>query len=213
MKTRLIQSLYPRVMDGLPVLGTPEAVVERHTRAGRVRLGTMTTHYTVLAGATGFVTGLPGFLMMPITLPADVVGNLSIQLHMAAAYAVVGGYDPRHPAVQAECMQCVQTQIADDGVNDETEEVVKRAGSKLGERLVRFAFQRAGRSAAKLAGKRLGFGRLPVLGGLIGGGSDIVMTRHIAECARLTFLDGKPALPLEAEALADVEAQTEEARA
>ena len=189
MKASMLKRLYPRVMNGLPVLGTPAELVMRHTdELGAVDVDAMVRHYTVMSGVTGFVTGLPGFLLLPVALPADIVGNAAIQLHMTAAIALAGGFDPRESEIQEACMACLLEHIADPGRNEEGEELAKRSGVKVGERVVRFAASRALKHTAQRAGRRIGLGRLPVLGGLLGASTDATLTREVSRCARIRFL-------------------------
>ena len=185
IRDRIVTTLYPRLLEGAPMLGTPAQMLTRHRRQdGSLKLQTMINHYSVLSGSTGFVTGLPGFLMLPVTWPADLVGNLSIQLHLTMTIALAGGHDPAAPEVREQVVDCVFSRIDGEGSNSGEEEVARRTASKLGEWALRFSIKRA----AKAANSRLGFRRIPVIGGVIAGGSDFVMTRHIASCARSRFL-------------------------
>ncbi|NOG73719.1 EcsC family protein [Roseicella sp. DB1501] len=51
-------------------------------------------------GATGFATGLPGLIAMPVTLPADMTSLWYVQLRMVAAIASLYGHDPRDEVVR-----------------------------------------------------------------------------------------------------------------
>ncbi len=52
------------------------------------------------AGTSGFVTGLGGLLLMPVTLPANVTSVLYIQIRMIAAIAHIAGYDLKDDKVK-----------------------------------------------------------------------------------------------------------------
>ena len=185
IRDRIVNTLYPRLLDGAPVLGTPQKMLARHRRDdGSLKLKTMINHYSVLSGSTGFVTGLPGFLMLPVTWPADLVGNLSIQLHMVMTMALAADQDLADPAVRDEVIDCVLSRIDGEGKNTGEEEIGRRTAAKMGEWGVRFALKRA----AAVANNRMGFRRIPVIGGVLAGGTDFVITRHIADCAREKFL-------------------------
>ena len=194
MRRDLFGRLYDRVNAGLPVLGTPAEMAERLLEE------TGTTHgaadaaaslATVLGGATGFLFGLPGFLLTPITLPANIAGAAGIQLHMAATIAAIAGRDPADPATRDACLNCLEKKVGRKGVNEPEEEVAVRAGIKVLERLVRFAGESAVRGASwatrRILLRQVGR-RIPGVGGIIGAGSDGLMTRHVARCARETFL-------------------------
>lgn len=186
--------VYDRVIAGLPVLGTPQELAARlleETGTRENAADAAISLATVLGGGTGFVFGLPGFLLTPITLPANLVGAAGIQLHMAATLAALAGRDPNDPVVRDACLACLEKKIARPGRNEPGEEVAVRTGIKLLERLFRLAGEQAARGAGWAARKvflRQVGRRIPGLGGIIGASSDGLMTRHVGRCARSRFL-------------------------
>ena len=198
MREDIFNRLYDRVVDGLPILGTPRELADRlleETGSPENAADAAISLATVLGGATGFLVGLPGFLLTPITLPANVVGAAGIQLHMAATLAALSGQDPADPTIRAACVACLQQRVVRPGRNEPEEEVAVRAGIKVLERLLRLAGEQAARGVGwatrKLVLRRLAR-RIPGLGGLIGAGSDGLMTRHVGRCARNRFLGRGP---------------------
>lgn len=191
----LFGGLYDRVGRGLPLLGTPDELARRlleETGTPQNAADAAISLATVLGGATGFLFGLPGFLLTPITLPANVVGAAGVQLHMAATIAALAGHDPADPAIRAACLGCLEKKVGRKGRNEPEEEAAVRAGIKILERLIRLAGERAaqgaGWAARKLFLRQLGR-RIPGIGGIIGASSDGLMTRHVGRCARARFLD------------------------
>lgn len=195
MKAKMLEVLYNKTVKGLPLLGTPEEVAQRFSKHpeqpdgdGLVRL------YTGLSGATGFVFGIPGFLLMPITLPGNIVGVAALQLHMATAMAALGGHDIHTEATRARCIGCLLEKINEPRKNSEEEEVLSRTGTKLAERALRFMAEQAAKGAVKMARsvamRKVGANRLPLVGGVIGGSSDAYVTAHIGRCAQVAFLKG-----------------------
>jgi hypothetical protein len=204
MREDIFRRLYDRVNRGLPILGTPRELADRlleETGTPRNAADAAISLATVLGGATGFMFGLPGFLLTPITLPANVVGAAGIQLHMAATVAALAGHDPDSGEVRAACLACLEQKVGREGRNEPEEEVAVRAGIKVLERLLRLAGEGAARGAGWAARRvflrRLGR-RIPGLGGLIGAGSDGLMTRHVGRCARSRFLGAEPGQPVPA---------------
>lgn len=196
MREDVFRRLYDRVGRGLPLLGTPEELAERlleETGTRENAADAAISLATVLSGGTGFLFGLPGFLLTPITLPANVVGAAGIQLHMAATIAALAGHDPADPATRAACLACLEKKVGRKGRNEPEEEVAVRAGIKVLERLVRLAGEQAARGAGWAARRiflrRIGR-RIPGLGGVIGASSDGLMARHVGSCARSRFLTG-----------------------
>jgi hypothetical protein len=195
MKATLLKPLYTKAVKGLPLLGTP-ADVARRFREEHAPLETasdrLVTHYARLGGSVGFVGGLPGFLLMPVTLPANIAGVALLQLHMTAALAVMGGHDVHHPATRDRCIGCLLEKLDESGENSEEEEVASRTGIKLVERGVRLlaaqAAKAAGRAARNVLLRRVGGRWLPLVGGALGAGTDMYMTRHVGQCAKASFL-------------------------
>jgi hypothetical protein len=189
----IFRRLYDRVDAGLPLLGTPAELADRlleETGSREAAADAAVSLATVLGGATGFLFGLPGFLLTPLTLPANVVGAAGIQLHMAATLAALAGHDTGDPATRDACVACLEKKVGREGTNEPDQEVAVRTGIKVLERLVRLAGEGAARGAGWAARRvflrRLGR-RIPGVGGLIGAGSDGLMTRHVGACARERF--------------------------
>lgn len=194
MRGDLFGRLYDRVVKGLPILGTPRELADRlleETGTPSNAADAAISLATVLGGGTGFVFGLPGFLLTPITLPANVVGAASVQLHLAATIAALAGHDPADPTTRAACVACLEKKVGRAGQNEPEKEVAVRTGIKVAERLIRLTGEQAARGAGWAARKvflrRLGR-RIPGLGGIIGASSDGLMTRHVGRCARSRFL-------------------------
>lgn len=196
MTSFLLNQLYPKAIEGLPLLGTPEKHAASYLRRGatRERANLMVAPHIALAGVTGFVTGLGGWLTMPVTVPADLAGVALLQLHMAASCAVLQGKDPNDPDVKQEIVSCL---LKDDSgeVNTEKEETVSRVTVKLAERGVRSIAKATFVWGASAAGRRIG-GRIargvPFLGGAIGAVSDSYNTRVVAKHTLDTFFPNEP---------------------
>lgn len=192
MKTFLLNQLYPRAVDGLPFLGTPEATAAPWRMRGgarRARAEKMIRRHVALAGTTGFVTGLGGWLTMPVTVPADLAGVALVQLHLAASCAVLAGRDLHAKATRDTIIECLLK--TDQGENTEPEEATNRVGVKVAERGLRFFVGRAVSWTAKKAGERIlarRFARgVPLVGGAIGAASDTYLTRVVARHALDAF--------------------------
>ncbi|MGI9174953.1 MAG: hypothetical protein ACR2GR_06510 [Rhodothermales bacterium] len=198
MRSTLLKPLYNKAVKGLPGLGTPAAAAQRALRkAGSPEAAAdhLVPRYTSLCGATGFVSGLPGFLLLPVTLPANLAGVALLQLHMNATFAVLAGEDPHDSDVRDRAIACLLDKFDESGQNTEDEEVATRTSVKLAERAVRFATEQATRFAVKAARgvalSKVGARRLPLVGGFLSAGSDAYATTRIAQCARQTFLSSE----------------------
>ncbi|WP_216904832.1 EcsC family protein [Synechococcus sp. CCY 9618] len=162
-------------------------------------------------GGTGFLTGLGGFALLPVQLPAAVTATWVIQTRLVAAIAALHGFDLEHEAVR--------TQILLTLIGEEAGEVLKQIGVKASQQFAQAQLRRlpAGVLAAinRAVGFRLvsrfgegGLVRLhrvvPVLGGLVGGGVDYVMTRRLGAFAARELGRRVPASWTEADVI-DVE--------
>ena len=146
------------------------------------------------AASSGFLAGLPGLPAMPVTLPVNLTSVLFIQIRMIAAIAYLGGYDLKDDRVKTLCFAC----LCGNGAR----ELLRNVGIEIGKKMAISALKRfPGRvfiEINKAVGFRLltKFGErgvinvgkaIPGLGGVIGGGVDLVWTNAIGNQARDTF--------------------------
>lgn len=198
MKSLILSPLYDTALEGLPLLGTPQETAARHAaRPGslRDRAAEMADVHVLLSASTGFVCGLGGFLTLPVTLPANVAGVALLQLHLCAATAALAAQDPLDPEVKARSLACL-TDGDVEHARDEAQEVLDRSIVKIAERGLRLLAEVAV-GTAEIAGRlgvhhalrqRLPRRALPLIGGFIGGASDLYATRRVARAARERFL-------------------------
>ncbi|MEM9997338.1 MAG: EcsC family protein [Bacteroidota bacterium] len=212
MKSFLLNTLYPRALDGLPVLGTPEAFAAPYaakTGPKRHRAEQMVRAHLGAASATGFVSGLGGWLTLPITIPANLAGVALVQLHMTASVAHLGGHNLQDPKTQERVVGCLIGDPDDETEREATDEAVDRFGVKFAEKGLQFVATQSWR-LAKFATERRLARRIPIVGGVIGGLSDLYNTHLVARCALDAFIesgglpaghagDGLPATPADLE--------------
>lgn len=157
-----------------------DALVARHTR---------------LAGVGGFVSGLGGFIALPVALPANVLGFYTLAARLVAAIAHLRGHDLTQP----ETRMAVLVSLA----GDEASKLLGKAGVMVPTgRMTKMALRGLPVSTMAMVNKALGFklligagekglarlGRgIPFAGGIIGGTIDIAMIRSIAKHARGEF--------------------------
>lgn len=198
----VLDRMYPSVLGGLPVLGSPQALAAEIAATP----GTLDDHvdrlvrrHIALSSATGFVSGLGGWLTLPVALPANLAGVALVQLHMAASVAALAGRDPSVPAVREAVLGCLVGVMPDDDSRTANDEAVDRVGLKLAERGLRFVvsttLDAATWGAKKLASsqvRRRALRGVPLVGGLIGAVSDGYVTLQVARAARDAFIGGIP---------------------
>lgn len=147
------------------------------------------------AGGSGFVTGLGGFIAMPVTIPANMAGALVINARLAAAIAYLRGYDPKDPHVQT-----VATMVA---VGSNAQQIGKVIGIKVGEKVAMQAIKKIPMVVIHQINKKVGFMLLakygtkrsvvtlakgvPLVGGVVGGTVDATMTTLVGRTASAMF--------------------------
>jgi uncharacterized protein (DUF697 family) len=127
----------------------------------------------LLAGSSGFLTGLGGIMTLPFTIPANLASVVFIQLRMIAAIAFLGGHDLEDKKVKNLVFACMAGNAAKD--------IIQEISIQSGRRVTRRLLARSG--FAKL-GKMV-----PLAGGLIGGSIDVLATAIIGKLARKTFIE------------------------
>ncbi len=204
---RVVDTLVDRLLkvgiDGLGKIDSAQAVADSAVREHRNRdeaIDAIVSQHVKLAATGGFVTGLGGFITLPVALPANVFGFYVIATRMVAATAAVRGHDLENPTVRTAVLLALS--------GDDATEIVRKAGGGIvAGKATAFALGRlppaalmavnkgvAFRIVVKLGQKGLSrFGRMvPLAGGLIGGGVDAYVMRRIAKHARKEVADLPP---------------------
>ncbi len=195
---------YGRALDGLPGLDGAEELAAKYAARNpttEAAIRALILSQTGLAGSAGFLTGIGGFVSLPIAIPANLASALYVQVRMIAAIAHLRGHDIRTPEVRGLVLACLTGSKAAD--------TLKNAGVRLGTRMTRDvaawmspallkkAERVAGVSATALAGAghAAKVGKLvPVVGGVVAGGVDAAMTQLVGRAADRVFRS-RPAHP------------------
>lgn len=133
-----------------------------------------------LAGAQGFVTNVGGLATMPVAVPANIGGLAMIQCRMVAALAHLRGHDVTDPRVRNAVLT---TLLGEEKVHELVREsrlpgppmAVATAPVHDPDLDGLVANEVAGELMARVAGKRLAYAvgrRTPVVGGVVGAGTD-----------------------------------------
>lgn len=146
---------------------------------------------------SGFVTGLGGLITLPVAVPVNLSSVLYVQLRMIACIAYMAGYDVKSDQVQTLVYACLA------GIS--VGEVLKQVGVKAGEKIAVGAVKKIPGAVLTKINQRVGFRLLtkfgskgvinigkavPVIGGVITGGMDLVETKFIADRAYKMFFEG-----------------------
>jgi uncharacterized protein (DUF697 family) len=215
---QLFDWAYGRAIDGLPGFDGAEGLANKFAaRHGNpdAAIKALILSQTALAGGAGLLTGIGGFVSLPVAIPANLASALYIQVRLIAAIAHLRGHDIRTPEVRALVLACLTGSKAAD--------TLKNAGARLGVRvtrdvagwmspallkkaermagastpaLLKKAERVAGASATALAGagNAAKMGKVvPVVGGVVAAGFDAAMTQLIGRAADRVFRP-KPAV-------------------
>lgn len=147
------------------------------------------------ASTTGFLTGLGGLIVLPVTLPANLAAVLLIQLRMIGAIAYMCDYDPKTDQVKTLLYMClagngakevaahvgidIGKKIATTGVKAIPGKALIEVNKKVGFRL----FTKFGQKGAVNLGKMV-----PLAGGAIGATVDGSATYAVGKVAKRLFL-------------------------
>ncbi len=151
---------------------------------------------TSAASATaGFVTGLGGFVTMPLTVPANLAGSALLNARMVAAIAHLRGWDVRDPATANLILLLVAGESATAAA--------RAVGIKVGQELTKSAIKKLPIEAIRAVNRKVGFMLLakygtkrsaitlvkavPFVGGAVGGTVDAGFTRAVALAAKKAF--------------------------
>ncbi|MBW3086172.1 hypothetical protein KEM60_02383 [Austwickia sp. TVS 96-490-7B] len=195
--TAFVERLLSVGIDGKGAFSSAEAVAdEALRRRGTVpqAIDAVVWEHTRLAAAGGFVTGLGGFVTLPVALPANVAGFYIVATRMAAAIAHLRGYDLQEGSVRSAVLLSL--------VGADAQDVLAKVGYVGTSRLASLATQQLPGPLMMAVNKAVGFrlltqvgkktfarlGRgVPVMGGLLGAGMDGVLVRQIAAQVRTEF--------------------------
>jgi hypothetical protein len=192
---RLVEMLVDTGLEGRGPLKPARAVAEEalaKSGGDAEKAVARLARQTLVTGSIGgFVTGIGGFITMPVSLPVNVAEFYLQAVRMVGGIATLRGYDISEPRVRTAILLTL--------VGSDSDEVLKKAGmATAGSRVTSYALKGLPPAALMVVNKAVGFrlmrgvsekllsrfGRgIPVAGGLVGGGIDGYMMKKIADHA------------------------------
>jgi len=223
---RLGENLVRQVLElgvegGGPLTGAVPVAEEHLLAADRDRSEAerrlVATHLRLAAGS-GFLTGVGGLALLPLTLPAAVAGRYVVATRAAAGIAHLRGYDLVAEEVRTAVLVCL--------LGPEGDEALERAGVETGRWSRVTALGRAPAEVLAGIGREVGYRLVakagdrgvlglstlvPLVGGAVGAAADVLACRAAATAAAGAF----PALPpgttvVEGEVVVPIEAPGQE---
>ena len=199
--SQYVRTMLDKAIDGIgplrPAAATADAkLVDAHGDVEDAVKALVRLHVG-LAAAEGFVTNLGGIAVFAVALPANVVGVTLVQSRLVAGIAHLRGYDLEDARVRNGILACM---LGEDEVRDlvrttsfpsspmgiATAPAHDPALDELISREVTtdLLARTVGRRAVTMVGRRV-----PLLGSVVGGGSDALMTWHIGQYAARELRD------------------------
>ena len=200
-ESKIMQALdfaYDKAMTGLPGLDSAIEMAESYMKESGTledRVNSLVRWQNTKAATSGFITGLGGLLVMPVTIPANLASVYFIQIRMIAAIAHMAGYDVRSDKVKAMVYACLTGNAA--------KEVQKDVGIQFGKKLAQASINKITGATIVRINKAVGFRLLtkagttgvvnlskmvPILGGVIGGAVDLAATNIVGNVAVKLFV-------------------------
>lgn len=198
---KLLDTLYEKSINGIPKVSQPVDVLANNyllKNDSREKAAKQFVNYQVAKCTTsGFVTGLGGLVTLPVAIPANVSSVMYVQMRMIACLAYMGGYDTNSDQVQTLVYACLA------GIS--IDQIIKQAGIKFGTKFTNAMVKKIPGTVLTQINQKVGFrfltkfgekgiiniGKLiPVVGGVISGGFDLVETKVIANRAYKMFIIG-----------------------
>ena len=195
--TPMIERLMDVGIDGRGPFRSAQSVADfalAEHREVEPAIDAMVRSHLRLAAANGFVTGLGGFVAIPIALPANILGFYLVATRLVAVIASSRGHDIGQPEVRSAILLALVGADADDLLAKASKAGAGKLVNLVAQRLpgpVLMAVRKGVmfRLLARVGKKSFSrFGRVvPVAGGLVGAGLDSYLLKRIADHARLEF--------------------------
>lgn len=196
---KLLDKLYDNSIQGLPKVSPPisqlasDYLCKHPTTESAAK--SFINYQIAKCTTSGFVTGLGGLLTLPVAIPANISSVLYVQMRMIACLAHMGGYDTSSDQVQTLVYACLA------GIS--VDQIMKQFGIKFGTKLTQTMIKKIPRSVLTKINQKVGFRLItkggtkglinlgkavPVIGGVVGGGFDLIETKIIADRAYRMFI-------------------------
>ena len=177
------------------------ADTQLHEQDGDVERGIheVIENHVRYAGAQGFVTNIGGLVTMAVTVPVNLSGVALIQCRMVAGIVHLRGYELSDPRTRAAILACLLPEerilkMVKQRLLPGTPMEIAAAAVHDPELDRLLATEVAAELVARATGKRLAATvgrRVPVVGGVVGAGTDAFVTWKIGRYVDREFLPRK----------------------
>lgn len=198
MSTQLVERLLQVGFDGRmrfdSAADVAKAARDAHPGDPEAAIAEVVAQHRKLAATSGFLTSVGGLVTLPVAIPANVFGFYTVATRMTAAIAAIRGYDIDLPELRSAVLLTL--------VGTDAGDVMAKAGVASTGRLAGMATRKLPPAALMVVNKAVGFrlvsrvggqalarvGKaVPVMGGVVGAGVDLMLLNRIARNAREQF--------------------------
>lgn len=197
---KFLDEAYKKVLDGIPRVSPPvKTLAEDYLKKHKTKeeaCKSMMKNQIIKCTTSGAIAGFGGLITLPVTLPANIVNVLYVQMRMIACTAYMAGYELNSDQTQTFVYAC----LAGVAVN----QLLKKVGIKIGEKIFDNLIDKIPGRVLNAINKKVGMrlltkygtkgainlGKLiPGVGAAIGGGLDFFETKIIANRAYKWFFE------------------------
>ncbi len=194
----LLEWCYDRALEGvLPGERTVEELAENYLRKNVSKekaIEELIGYQTLLCGTNGFLMGLGGLLVLPVTVPTNIASVIYVQLRMIAAIAYINGYDIYSDQIRIVAYACLTGSSATN--------ILKNVGIKIGEKIAVNTLKKLPGTILIKINQQVGFRlvtkfgekgvinlvkMVPLVGGIVGGAIDTGATMTIGNVTKKVF--------------------------
>lgn len=193
----ILDACYKKVLEGIPLVSEPvEELADSYLKkySSEKAIEELVSWQIRKCATSGFLTGLGGFITLPVTIPANISSVLYVQMRMIAAIAYIRGYNLKDDEVKT-LIYCILASLS-------IENLLKSAGIQFTKKASLSLIQKIPGKVLTAINQKIGFRFItkagekgvvnltkivPVFGGIIGGGIDWIATKKIAKIARNTL--------------------------
>ena len=197
---KVLEWTYEKALNGIP--GVSESIdelvgpyIDKYNYDIEFALKRFIRNQKLKTTTSGFLTGLGGAITLPVTLPADFVSSLYIEVRMIAGIAKIRGYDLKDDQVKTLVYLCL--------VGNSIGDLLKDAGIQVGKNVtIKKLLPKISGAMLTKINKAVGFRLLtkngskgiinlnklvPVIGGFVSGGYNYFETSAYAKIALKMF--------------------------
>ena len=193
----ILDACYKKVLEEIPLVSEPvEELADSYLKkySSEKAIEELVSWQIRKCATSGFLTGLGGFITLPVTIPANISSVLYVQMRMIAAIAYIRGYNLKDDEVKT-LIYCILAGLS-------IENLLKSAGIQFTKKASLSLIQKIPGKVLTAINQKIGFRFItkagekgvvnltkivPVFGGIIGGGIDWIATKKIAKIARNTL--------------------------